>query len=58
MAPHTLRLGILKDSGAPQGSTTYTTIVLLHGYGWQSGKISLNLAGMGGEGTQIPPFAY
>ncbi|EJF62068.1 hypothetical protein DICSQDRAFT_12150, partial [Dichomitus squalens LYAD-421 SS1] len=25
------------DSGAPEGSIDYTTIVLLHGYGWHSG---------------------
>ncbi|KAH9857419.1 hypothetical protein C2E23DRAFT_686199, partial [Lenzites betulinus] len=26
------------DSGAPQGSSTYTTIVIVHGYGWHGGN--------------------
>ncbi|TBU49451.1 hypothetical protein BD309DRAFT_851425 [Dichomitus squalens] len=40
MTEEALRLGILKDSGAPQGSTDYTTIVLLHGYGWHGGTFA------------------
>ncbi|TBU24586.1 hypothetical protein BD311DRAFT_701753 [Dichomitus squalens] len=36
MTERTLRLGILQDSGAPEGSTDYTTIVLLHGLLWHS----------------------
>ncbi|KAM5540105.1 hypothetical protein V8D89_006245 [Ganoderma adspersum] len=31
-----LRLGIIGDSGPPEGSTDYTTIVILHGYAWSS----------------------
>ncbi|PIL34395.1 hypothetical protein GSI_03170 [Ganoderma sinense ZZ0214-1] len=30
-------LPIIADSGAPEGSTNYTTIVLIHGYAWSSG---------------------
>ena len=26
------------DSGAPADSTDYTTVVLVHGYGWHSGE--------------------
>ncbi|KAI0739377.1 hypothetical protein C8Q80DRAFT_1357285 [Daedaleopsis nitida] len=33
-------LHILHDSGPPEGSTDYTTLVLLHGYAWQSGIFS------------------
>ncbi|KAI0325769.1 alpha/beta-hydrolase [Cubamyces sp. BRFM 1775] len=33
-------LGILQDSGAPQGSTDYTTLVILHGYTWHAGTFS------------------
>ncbi|TBU37177.1 Alpha/Beta hydrolase protein [Dichomitus squalens] len=30
-------LSILQDSGPPEGSTDYTTVVLLHGFAWHSG---------------------
>lgn len=30
------RLPIIADSGAPEGSTDYTTVVLFHGYSWTS----------------------
>ena len=30
-------LHVFEDSGPPQGSTDYTTLVLLHGYAWHSG---------------------
>ncbi|CDO72522.1 hypothetical protein BN946_scf184983.g5 [Trametes cinnabarina] len=30
-------LGVYLDSGAPAGRTDYTTIVLIHGWGWHSG---------------------
>ncbi|EJF62062.1 hypothetical protein DICSQDRAFT_59387 [Dichomitus squalens LYAD-421 SS1] len=32
----TLPLGIIADSGAPEGSTDYTTVVLFHGFAWTS----------------------
>ncbi len=31
------RLGIFNDTGAPEGSANYTTLVILHGYVWHSG---------------------
>ena len=40
MVQHALRLGIVADSGALEGSTDYTTVVLLHGYGWQSSEFA------------------
>ncbi|KAI0370680.1 hypothetical protein BV20DRAFT_943422 [Pilatotrama ljubarskyi] len=33
-------LHILHDSGVPNGSTDYTTLVMLHGYAWHSGIFS------------------
>ncbi|RPD58175.1 alpha/beta-hydrolase [Lentinus tigrinus ALCF2SS1-7] len=33
-------LHIYQDSGPPQGSTDYTTLILLHGYAWHSGIFS------------------
>ena len=31
-------LYILADTGTPEWSTDYTTLVLLHGFAWHSGK--------------------
>ncbi|KAI0354370.1 hypothetical protein OH77DRAFT_1405139 [Trametes cingulata] len=38
--PTSSGLHILQDSGVPDGSTEYTTLVLLHGYAWHSGILS------------------
>ena len=35
-------LGTVLDSGAPAGSTDYTTLVLVHGLMWHGGKRSDN----------------
>ncbi len=43
MTNSALRLGILKDSGPPDGSIDYTTVVLLHGYACSSGR-SISIA--------------
>ena len=32
------KLCAFKDSGAPEGSTDYTTVVVLHGFVWHGGK--------------------
>ncbi|KAL1945179.1 hypothetical protein VTO73DRAFT_2799 [Trametes versicolor] len=34
----TTALCVLQDTGAPQGSDDYTTLVLIHGLGWHSGN--------------------
>ncbi|TFK94529.1 alpha/beta-hydrolase [Polyporus arcularius HHB13444] len=33
-------LHILRDTGPPEGSSTYTTVVLFHGFAWHSGIFS------------------
>ena len=35
-----LKLGKIayRDSGAVPGSSTYTTVIFIHGLGWHSGK--------------------
>ncbi|KAI0702383.1 alpha/beta-hydrolase [Cerioporus squamosus] len=38
--PTPSRLHVYEDSGPPQGSANYTTLVLLHGYAWHSGIFS------------------
>ena len=48
------RLGIFHDTGAPEGSADYTTLVILHGYVWHSGaytyspsphRLNINISG-------------
>ena len=36
-----LKLHILADSGAPEGSTDYTTVIVLHGFVWHGGESPL-----------------
>lgn len=36
-------LHIFQDTGAPAGSTDYTTLVVIHGIVWHSGEHSLSL---------------
>ena len=47
-------LQLYSDSGAPEGSLDYTTIVLIHGYAWHSGTFrSFLLTGDRTKGTCV-----
>ncbi|PIL34449.1 hypothetical protein GSI_03225 [Ganoderma sinense ZZ0214-1] len=49
------RLGVFHDTGAPQDSTDFTTLVILHGHNWHGGTFSrlIPLAASSGYNTRL-----